>query len=361
MIEYENLNKSNAAFMHDYKKEFSSILDSGRFILGEKLKEFEGSFANYCGVSYCAGVGNGLDALTIALKAITVPSWGEVIVPANTYIATIIAIVQCGLDPVLVEPDIKTYNIDPKLIEEKITKKTVAILPVHLYGKLCYMDQIMAIAKKHSLFVIEDCAQAHGAKYRNGMAGSFGNMGAFSFYPTKNLGALGDGGAIVTDNPFFLDRIRMLRNYGSKQKYQNDIIGFNSRLDELQAAFLSIKLKCLDKIIDHKRELARIYFAQLKSDFITPIVENGYYDVFHIFNIRHEKRDEIKQYLSKKNIGSEIHYPISPVRQLAMEGIIDRQFTPISDEIHATTLSLPVSYFHTPDDISRVCEVLNKF
>jgi dTDP-4-amino-4,6-dideoxygalactose transaminase len=282
-----------------------------------------------------------------------------VIVPANTFIATILAILQNGLKPVLVEPDIRTYNIDPNKIAEKITNKTKAIIVVHLYGKCCDMDPILDLCKKHNLKLIEDSAQAHGARYKNKLAGSFGDFGAFSFYPTKNLGALGDGGAITTNDDTLADKIKTLRNYGSKVKYHNDIIGYNSRLDEVQAGFLSVKLKHLEKINEHKRSLAKIYFENLNEKFIKPVNDPNFLDVFHIFNIRHARRDELKEYLLKHNIKTEIHYPVAPNKQKCLASEIGDQSYPISQEIHDTTLSLPLSFFHTEKDILQVVEVIN--
>jgi dTDP-4-amino-4,6-dideoxygalactose transaminase len=361
MIEYENLGKLNKPFFEEYEKAFKETLESGWYILGNKVQTFEKEFATYCGVKHTIGVGNGLDALMLSLKTFNFEKGAEVIVPSNTYIATILSIVQNGLIPVLVEPDIATYNIDPKKIEEKISSKTAAIMVVHLYGKMCEMDSINAIAKKHNLKVIEDCAQAHGAKYKNVKAGNWGDLGAFSFYPTKNLGAIADAGAITTNMDSLSDSIKTLRNYGSKTKYYNEVIGFNSRLDEVQAAFLSVKLKYLDKINIHKRQLASLYLQNLKSDFIKPVVHSDYKDVYHIFNIRHSKRDTLKEYLLKNEIKTEIHYPMTPNKQRAMIGILDTCQTPIAEEIHQTTLSLPISYYHTEQDILKVIEVMNKF
>jgi dTDP-4-amino-4,6-dideoxygalactose transaminase len=262
--------------------------------------------------------------------------------------------------PVLVEPSIYSYNIDPEKIEEKITKKTKAILVVHLYGKSCEMDPIKDLCEKFNLKLVEDCAQAHGAMYKGHKIGTFGDFGAFSFYPTKNLGALGDAGAIITNNYEHAEKLRALRNYGSKRKYANEYVGYNSRLDELQAAFLSVKLASLDKINHHKRTLARLYLDNLKNDIIKPVEHKDYFDVYHIFNIRHPKRDLLREFLLKQGIKTEIHYPIAPHRQLAMKGILKGDY-PISDEIHSTTLSLPISYFHTPDDIITVIEKINSF
>ena len=359
MIEYENLRRVNEKLFNKYKDFFDTFLNSGWFILGNQLLQFEKEFAQYCNSKYCIGVGSGLDALIIALDAFSFPKNSEIIVPANTYIATILAIVRLGLKPILVEPDINTYNIDPDKIEEKITKNTKAIVIVHLYGKPCDMDRILEIAKKNSLEVIEDCAQAHGAKYKDKKVGSFG-VGCFSFYPTKNLGALGDGGAITCNDRKYMKKIKALRNYGSEKKYYFGEIGYNSRLDEIQAGFLSIKLNILDDIINHKRKLANIYMQCLDDRFIKPVVHEDFFDVYHIFNIRHSQRDELRKYLKEHNIGTEIHYPLPPHKQRSMQGIIVGDY-PITQKIHDTTLSLPISYFHTEEDILEVCEVMNNW
>ncbi|MBC7749357.1 MAG: DegT/DnrJ/EryC1/StrS family aminotransferase, partial [Methylotenera sp.] len=287
MLEYENLKKVNEPFFEEYKKAFSELLDSGWFILGNNVKKFEEEFAAYCGSQYCVGLGSGLDSLILSLKALEIPEGSEVIIPSNTFIATILAVIHCNLKPILVEPNIKTYNIDPELIQKAISVKTKTIIAVHLYGKVCEMDEILKIADQHNLYVIEDCAQAHGARYKGQKAGTFGIINAFSFYPTKNLGALGDGGAITTNDQALAEKVKLLRNYGSKIKYHNEISGYNSRLDEIQAVFLSIKLKHLDKINSHKRDLAQIYFENLKSDFIKPQINPSYFDVYYVFNVRH--------------------------------------------------------------------------
>lgn len=361
MIEYENLGNLNAPFFEEFSNAFKRVLKSGWYILGNEVKQFEKEFAGYCNTQSCIGVANGLDALILALRAFNFERGSEVIVPSNTYIATLLSILHNDLKPVLVEPDIATYNINPTLIEQAISPSTKAIMIVHLYGKLCDMEAINTIAKKYNLKVIEDCAQAHGAAFKGKKAGSFGHTGAFSFYPTKNLGALADAGAITTNDDSLAEAYRSLRNYGSQKKYYNDLVGFNSRLDEVQAAFLSVKLKSLDKINEHKNKLAKVYFSQLKSDFIKPVVEDNYYDVFHIFCVRHQQRDKLKEYLFKNGIKTEVHYPVPPNKQKAMIGILDKVETPIAEEIHNTTLSLPISYFHTIDDVSMVTDIMNKF
>jgi dTDP-4-amino-4,6-dideoxygalactose transaminase len=360
MIEYENLNKVNRPYFEDYKTAFEEVLDSGWFVLGRNVEEFEKEFASWNNSKFCAGLGSGLDALTISLLTLDLPKGSEVIVPSNTYIATILSIMHSGHIPVLVEPDILTYNINPELIEQAVTANTRAVMVVHLYGKPCDMDPITDICRRHNLFLIEDCAQAHGAEYKGRKTGTFGHLAAFSFYPTKNLGCLGDGGAIVTNNEDYDRRIRMIRNYGSAKKYHNDYLGMNSRLDEVQAAFLRIKLRDLERITLHKRFLAKIYFDTLNDNFIKPVVNPDFYDVYHIFNIRHHRRDELKKYLLDNGIMTEIHYPVPPHRQKAMTFLNDKSF-PVSEEIHSTTLSLPVSVSHTESDIKQVAELINRF
>lgn len=361
MIEFENLGKLNAPFFEDYKFAFDKTLNSGWYILGDNVKTFEAEYALYCKSQYAIGVASGLDALTLSLRAFNFTKNSEVIVPSNTYIATILSVLNNNLVPVVVEPDIDTYNIDPALIEAKITSKTKAIIVVHLYGKVCQMDKIIEIASKYNLKIIEDCAQAQGAKFKDKLAGNFGDFGAHSFYPTKNLGALGDAGMVTCNQEMLKDMIFSLRNYGSKFKYHNEYVGYNSRLDEIQAAFLSIKLKKLNDINLHKRKLAALYQGGLKEDYIKPKIHPDFFDVYHIYNIRHPKRDAIKQFLYDNGILTEIHYPIPPNKQKALKGILDNEFTPISDEIHKTTLSLPISYFHSESDVLKVIETLNRF
>jgi dTDP-4-amino-4,6-dideoxygalactose transaminase len=360
MIEYENLFKSNEPFIEEFKLAFDEVLKSGWLILGKEVDEFEREFAIYNNVKYCAGVASGLDALTISLLALDLPAGSEILVPSNTYIATILSIVHSGHKPVLVEPDILTYNIDPQRIEKSITQFTRAIMVVHLYGKPCDMDPVMEICKRKNLYLIEDCAQAHGAEYKGNKVGGFGQMAAFSFYPTKNLGCLGDGGAIATNDENLWRKVRMIRNYGSEKKYYNEYLGYNSRLDEMQAAFLRVKLKYLDDINIHKRKLAKQYLEGINENFILPVVNPYFCDVYHIFNIRHKKRGELKEYLLNNDIKTEIHYPVPPHLQKAFPAMNSLKF-PVSEEIHNTTLSLPISFFHTADDIRMVIEKINDF
>lgn len=361
MIKYEDLSLLNKPFEEEIKREIDKIISSGWYILGESVRNFEKEFSTYHSSGETIGVASGLDALILGLRALDLPKGSEILVPSNTYIATILAILQNGLTPILVEPDLATYNISPEEIEKSLTSKTKGILVVHLYGKACEMDRIMEIANDHNLKVIEDCAQAHGAMLDNKKVGTFGDIGAFSFYPTKNLGAMGDAGAILCRNEELAEKIRALRNYGSHQKYYNKYVGYNSRLDEIQAAILSVKLKYLDKITAHKRELAEIYFKNLNGNFIIPVNNQRYLDVFHIFNIRHPERDKLKAYLLKNEIITEIHYPIPPTEQEATKEIFTNVEIPISLEIHKTTLSLPISYAHSKGDIERVIQILNKF
>ncbi len=361
MIPYEDLKRLNAPFTEQFRASFNTVLENGYYILGQEVALFEKQFAEFNAIPYCIGVSNGLDAIILSLKACNFPEGSEIIVPANTFIATILAVLQCNLKPVLVEPDIDNYNIDPQKIEQAITSKTRALLVVHLYGKCCNMDAIIAIKEKHNLYLLEDSAQAHGATYKNKLAGTFGDFGTFSFYPTKNLGALGDGGAILCKTAAHNALLMQLRNYGSDKKYYNETIGYNCRLDEIQAAFLNVKLPYLNHISAHKNELANLYLQNLNSNFILPVKHADYYDVYHIFNIRHPRRDDLQAYLLKNGIGTAIHYPVAPHRQKALKHLFTGLEFPVSEEIHQTTLSLPCSYFHTEDNVWKIVEVLNKF
>jgi dTDP-4-amino-4,6-dideoxygalactose transaminase len=360
-IFYENLNLLNKEFEFQFKEKFNSFLNNGWYVLGNEVSNFENNFAKFCGSKYCVGLANGLDALELGLSVFDFPANSEILVPSNTYIATILAIINAGHIPVLIEPNIVTYNIDHGLIEGKISPKTKAIMVVHLYGQIAQMDEIVNIAKQYNLEIIEDCAQAHGATLNNKKAGTFGKIGAFSFYPTKNLGALGDAGAIITDDFDIYKKILALRNYGSEKKYYNKYLGRNSRLDELQAAFLNVKLPSLDKINEHKRTIALIYDEGLTDLVVKPREIDNSRHVYHIYNIRTNKRDELKQYLLDNGIHTEIHYPLPPNKQEGYEEFFKANSFPISSEIHLTTLSLPISYANSFDEISIVVDVINNF
>lgn len=347
-----------------------AVQESGWYILGEKVKTFEKEFAEYCGTKYCIGVANGLDALILILEGYKhlgfIKEGDEVIVPSNTYIASILAISKANLTPVLVEPDINTYLINPDLIEQKITSKTKAILPVHLYGRLCDMDAINAIAEKHNLKVIEDSAQSQGAIYKNGKrSGNLGDASGFSFYPGKNLGALGDAGAITTNDDELAEVIKALRNYGSHKKYENIYLGLNSRLDELQAAFLSVKLKKLDEENAIRRAVADHYLNNIKNKkIILPHVndtaKNDLSIVWHVFTVRAERRDEFQSYLTTNNMQTVIHYPIPPHKQAAYKEWNNQSF-PISEQIHNEIISLPISPVMDQAEVKRVVEIVNAY
>ncbi|OCX50251.1 aminotransferase [Mucilaginibacter sp. PPCGB 2223] len=361
MIPYENLKRLNAPFEADFRARFDEVIEKGHYILGHQLEVFEKEFAGYHNAKNCIGVSNGLDAIVLALRALNLPAESEVIVPSNTYIATVLAVIAAGLKPVMVDPDINTYNIDPDKIEQAITRDTRVLLVVHLYGKCCDMDPIMHIKQKHNLYLVEDCAQAHGATYKGKLAGTFGEFGAFSFYPTKNLGALGDAGGIICNEAMYNSALLKLRNYGSDKKYYHDTIGYNNRLDEMQAAFLSVKLKYLGQMNAHRQKLAGLYLNNLSPQYILPAKHPDHFDVYHIFNIRHPERDRLQQYLADKGIGTVIHYPVPPHRQKALKSIFVGKDFPVADEIHDTTLSLPCSFCHTEEEILEVIDALNHF
>lgn len=361
-IPFLDLKKINISYSQEFKKAFDEVLKSGWFILGEQLKKFEEEFAAYSGVKHCIGVANGLDALVLILRAYkelgVMHDGDEVIVPANTYIATILAISHNNLKPVLVEPDIHTYLINPKLIENHITGETKAIMPVHLYGQTCEMDAINKIAQKYNLKVIEDSAQAHGAFYKNKRAGNLGNASGFSFYPGKNLGALGDGGAITTNNDKLAEVIRALRNYGSHKKYINEYQGINSRLDELQAALLRIKLRQLDADNEKRKKIANYYLENIKNpSVILPNVRHPNNHVWHLFVVRVKDRDRFQKHLAKKGIETLIHYPIPPHKQKAYIQWNNLNY-PITEQIHNEVVSLPISPVMEWDEVDKVVEAI---
>jgi dTDP-4-amino-4,6-dideoxygalactose transaminase len=330
---------------------FERVYTSSWYIQGDENKKFENAFANYCNVDYCVGTGNGLDALMLAMKALNIKAGDEVIVPSNTFIANALAVTYIGATPVFVEPDIRTFNIDPNKIERKITKKTKAIIPVHLYGQPCDMELIMAIANKYNLHVVEDCAQAHGATYKGQKTGSFGNIAGFSFYPGKNLGALGDAGATVTNSKELADKVRALGNYGSDYKYHHIYKGNNSRLDEMQAAFLTAKLPYLDKMNMERRRIAKLYLDGIKNtEIILPYVIQDVNPVWHIFAIRCKRRNELGKYLNEHEIGTNKHYPIPIHMQECYKDLgIKKGELPIAEEISETELSLPMYYGMTDE------------
>lgn len=342
---------------------FERVYTRSWYIEGEEDAAFEKKFAQFCDVDNCVGVGNGLDALMLSLKALGIGSGDEVIVPSNTYIATALAVTYVGATPVFVEPDIRTFNIDSTRIEQAITDKTKAIMPVHLYGQPCDMDPIMAIAKKYNLYVVEDCAQAHGATYKGKKIGSFGNAAGFSFYPGKNLGALGDAGAAVTNSKELADKIRALGNYGSDYKYHHIYQGNNSRLDELQAAFLAAKLPILDKMNEERRRIAKRYMMGISnSEIVLPYVIDDAVPVWHIFGIRCDRRDELEKHLNDNGIGTNKHYPIPMHLQKCYADLGYKQGDfPIAEEISATELSLPMYYGMTDEEIEYVIDNINAF
>lgn len=342
---------------------FERVFQRSWYIGGVEDEAFEKAFAAYCDRKYCIGVGNGLDALMLALKALDIGEGDEVIVPSNTYIATALAVTYVGATPVFVEPDIRTFNMDPTRIEAAITPKTRAIMPVHLYGQPCDMDPIMEIAKKHGLRVVEDCAQAHGALYKGRKVGTFGDAAGFSFYPGKNLGALGDAGAVVTDNKELAEKIRALGNYGSDYKYHHIYKGNNSRLDEVQAALLSAKLPHLERMNEARRTIARKFTEGIYNPrVITPYVPEDCTCVWHVYGIRCAQRDALEQHLNAKGIGTNKHYPIPMHLQECYRDLnIPRGALPIAEEISQTQLSLPLYYGMTDEEIRYVIDAVNEF
>ena len=366
MIKFLDLQKINAQYQDEFHQKMQLVLDKGWFILGNEVKQFEKDFATYTNSKYCVGVGNGLDALVLIFKGYIqlglIQKGDEVIVPANTYIASILAVLQADLVPVLVEPTLETYNINPDLILEKITSKTKAILPVHLYGQLCEMDKINAIAKQHNLIVVEDAAQSHGAILESRIQNSeIRNVQAYSFYPGKNLGALGDAGAITTNDEELAKILFSLRNYGSEKKYHNEFIGINSRLDEIQATFLNVKLPFLEEENNKRRSIAKRYLSEIKNDkILLPHWDFSTNHVFHLFVIRTENREALQEYLKQNEIETMIHYPIPPHKQKAFESWNTLSF-PITEKIHDEVLSLPISPILTADEVSNIIQILNQY
>ncbi|OCR19505.1 aminotransferase [Helicobacter pullorum] len=361
MIKFLDLHKINQRFKSEIDLAISEVLESGWYLLGEKNKAFEENFAKYCETKFSIGCANGLDALHLAIRAYDFPKDSEIIVPANTYIASILAISNCGLKPILVEPNLETYNIDVDLIEAKITEKTKAIVVVHLYGQAVEMEKIWELAKKYNLKIIEDSAQAHGAIYQGKKVGNLGDIGCFSFYPGKNLGALGDGGSITTNDEEVAIKIRAIANYGSLIKYENIYKGLNSRLDEIQAAILDLKLQFLDADNQQRREIAKIYRENIKNEKIVlpkPYKEESH--VWHLFVIRTKDRDKLQEYLKIKGIQTLIHYPIPPHKQNAYKEWNNLSF-PITEKIHKEVLSLPISPAMNKEEAFYIAQILNEF
>ena len=355
-------------YMHDeiqedLQKKFVQVLNRNLFINGVELKKFESDFANFCNREYCVGCGNGLDALYLILKAYGIGENDEVLVPSNTYIATALAVTKTGARPVFVEPKIDSYNMDYTKVEQSITSNTRAIIVVHLYGMIADMDEILSIANKHHLKVIEDCAQAHGAVYKGLKAGSFGDASGFSFYPGKNLGALGDAGAVVTNNEELALKVRMLGNYGSKIKYVHEFQGINSRLDELQAAFLTIKLDKINVWNEYRKQIAQQYLLRIRNKkIILPCIDKDRDHVWHIFAIRTDKRDELMRYLNERGIETNIHYPIPLHLQNAYRNMnYSIGDFPVAEEIAKTQLSLPIYYGMENEAREYVINALNSY
>lgn len=369
MIPFLDLKAINMQYRDQMITACTRVIDSGWYICGKELEEFEHNFANYCGTRYAIGVANGLDALILTLRAWKelgkLHEGDEVIVPSNTYIASILAISQNNLKPVLVEPDITTFNIDTKKIEAAITPKTKVILPVHLYGQLAAMPEIMTIAKKYNLLVLEDSAQSHGAEINGQKAGNWGNAAGFSFYPGKNLGALGDGGAITTNDAELAQMLKAIRNYGSHEKYKNLVPGVNSRLDEIQAAILNVKLKFLDQENQHRRHIADLYLKEIQNTAIELPCKNINTEtyaqhVWHLFVIRTKYREKLQQYLAENGVQTLIHYPIPPHKQQAYQEWNGLSF-PVSEQIHAEVLSLPIGPTLSMDEAKQVVQLCNGF
>jgi len=360
-IQFLDLSRLHKSIRAELDAAYKRVMDSGWFIMGPELAALESEFATYCEVKHCIGVGNGLEALHLLLRAYGIGPGDEVIVPSNTFIATWLAVTQCGATPVPVEPDNKTYNIDPSLIEAAISPRTRAIMPVHLYGQPADMDLVNELATKHGLIVIEDAAQSQGACYKGRKTGALGHAAATSFYPGKNLGALGDGGAVLTNDDEIAAKIRRLRNYGSSVKYQHDLSGYNSRLDELQAAFLREKLKVLDGWNVKRREIAASYSLMLEgSNYLLPFVPEYAEPVWHLYVIRSQRRDALKAYLETQGISTVIHYPIPPHRQACYRDYASHNL-PIAEKLASEMLSLPMSPDLSKDEIEYICKMVGGF
>ena len=361
MIKFLDLEKVNNRFRAEMDVRIKDVLDSGWYLQGRQNEIFAENFAKYCGTKYALGVANGLEAIKLIIKAYGFGPGDEIIVPANTYIATILAITDNGCTPVLVEPDINTYNINPDLIEEKITSRTKAIIPVHLYGQAVQMKKIWELAKKCNLKIIEDAAQAHGALYEGRRTGHLGDAAAFSFYPGKNLGALGDAGGITTDDKALYEKVKAIANYGSDRKYHHIYKGTNSRLDEIQAALLDVRLKYLDSDNARRSEIAKYYREHITNPkIILPQAYDEQAHVWHVFVIRTKDREALKKHLEENGIQTNIHYPVPPHKQLAYKEW-NRLSLPITELIHMEVISLPISPVLTDDEVKKVTETCNAF
>lgn len=360
-IPFSTFDNMHSKIRSEMLAKFEQMYDEGWFIHGQECALFEEEFAAYFDAKHCIGVGNGLDAIYLALRALGVGEGDEVVIPSNTFIATALAVSYAGATPVIVEPDSVTYNMCGKGLEEVLTDKTKAIIPVHLYGQAAEMDEIMSFANEHELYVVEDCAQAHGTRYKGKKVGTFGNAGCFSFYPGKNLGALGDGGAVICEDDILADRIRALSNYGSKEKYNHVYMGTNSRLDEIQSGFLRIKLKHLDEYNVDRARVANRYLSEIKNQKIRlPRVGKDRNHIWHVFAVMCDERDKLSTYLSKKGIGTVSHYPISIADQEAYK-TLKLPKLPIAQEIARTELSLPLYVGMSDEEISYVIDAINKF
>ncbi|GGG54790.1 DegT/DnrJ/EryC1/StrS family aminotransferase [Bizionia arctica] len=376
MIKFLDLKNINKRFEPEFQRKFEQFLNSGHYILGQEVEIFETSFASYCGTNYCIGTSNGLDALTLIFRAYLelgiLKTGDHVMIPANTFFASVLSVINSGLIPVFVEPDLETFNISVQEIEKQMTPNVKAIMAVHLYGQLANMEAINLIAEKYNLLVIEDAAQAHGAVQVSNSnnqnsnskvlkAGNLGNVAAFSFYPSKNLGALGDGGAVTTNDKVLAETIKKLHNYGSDKKYEHNLIGYNHRLDEIQAMFLNVKLPHLDADNLKRQEIAKRYLTEISSEKIAlPFYDGSKNHVFHVFVVRMKNRDNFVSFLKKHDIETLIHYPIPPHKQKALE-TFNKLRLPITEEIHETVVSLPISPIMTNNDVSQVIKVLNAY
>lgn len=361
-INFNQLDRGYLKYKDEYDKAAIKTLESGWYIMGKKGKKFEEEFASFIGVKYCVGLNSGLDALILALRALEVGKGDEVIVPANTYIATVLGITENGAIPVFVEPD-EYYNLDADKIEDEITDKTKAILVVHLYGQAANMCKIKEIAEKNNLYLVEDCAQSHGARYQDKMTGTWGNIGCFSYYPTKNIGAFGDSGAIVTNDEKIYEKMKMLRNYGSKIKYQNEILGVNSRLDEIHASLLSVKLSHYNEIKKERASIADKYLNGITNKNVKlPVIRIGSEHVWHLFIIQSEEREKLQRYLVENGIGTQIHYPIPPYLSKAYGylGYKPGDF-PVTEQYASSVLSLPLFEGITDDEVQYVIDTINRF